>query len=126
MMNTPPVFAVYVAMLTLRWLKNRGGVTVIEKENNKKSALFYNTLDSLPVFTGTVAREDRSKMNAVFVMKDPSLEKEFGDLCKAEGMVGIKGHRSVGGFRVSMYNALPIDSVIAITDLMKDFAKRKG
>jgi phosphoserine aminotransferase len=126
MINTPPVFAVYVAMLTLRWLKEKGGVSAIEKLNNQKTDLFYNTLDSLPLFTGTVAKEDRSKMNAVFVMKDPVLEKEFGELCKAEGMVGIKGHRSVGGFRVSMYNALTIDSVIAITDLMKDFAKRKG
>lgn len=126
MMNTPPVFAVYVAMLTLRWLKNKGGVAAIEKENNKKAELFYKTLDSLPVFTGTVAKEDRSKMNAVFIMKDSLLEKEFGEICKADGMVGIKGHRSVGGFRVSMYNALSIDSVIAITDLMKDFAGRKG
>ena len=126
MMNTPPVFAVYVAMLTLRWLKNKGGVAAIEKENNKKTELFYNTLDSLPLFVGTVAKEDRSKMNAVFVMKDAALEKEFGELCKAEGMIGIKGHRSVGGFRVSMYNALTIESVKAITDLMKEFAKRKG
>jgi len=126
MLNTPPVFAVYVAMLTLRWLKNKGGVAAIEKINNKKTDLFYNTLDSLPLFTGTVAKEDRSKMNAVFVMKDPALEKEFGELCKSEGMIGVKGHRSVGGFRVSMYNALTLESVIAITDLMKEFAKRKG
>ena len=126
MLNTPPVFAVYVAMLTLRWLKNKGGVAAIEKINNKKTDLFYNTLESLPLFTGTVAKEDRSKMNAVFVMKDPALEKEFGELCKSEGMIGVKGHRSVGGFRVSMYNALTLESVIAITDLMKEFAKRKG
>ena len=126
MLNTPPVFAVYVAMLTLRWLKNKGGVAAIEKINNKKTDLFYNTLESLPLFTGTVAKEDRSKMNAVFVLKDPALEKEFGELCKSEGMIGVKGHRSVGGFRVSMYNALTLESVIAITDLMKDFAKRKG
>jgi len=126
MLNTPPVFAVYVAMLTLRWLKNKGGVAAIEKINNKKTDLFYNTLDSLPLFTGTVAKEDRSKMNAVFVMKDSALEKEFGELCKSEGMIGVKGHRSVGGFRVSMYNALTLESVIAITDLMKEFAKRKG
>ena len=126
MLNTPPVFAVYVAMLTLRWLKNKGGVAAIEKINNKKTDLFYNTLDSLPLFTGTVAKEDRSKMNAVFVLKDPALEKEFGELCKSEGMIGVKGHRSVGGFRVSMYNALTLESVIAITDLMKEFAKRKG
>jgi phosphoserine aminotransferase len=125
MMNTPPVFAVYVVMLTLRWLKNLGGVAAIEKINNSKAELFYNTLDSLPVFKGVVAKEDRSYMNAVFVMNDPALEKEFLDLCKQEGMVGVKGHRSVGGFRVSMYNALQYESVVAITDLMKEFAKKK-
>ena len=126
MLNTPPVFAVYVAMLTLRWLKNKGGVAVIEKENDAKAKLFYDTLDSLPVFKGPVAKEDRSKMNAVFVMQDPSLEKEFAELCKKEGMYGIKGHRSVGGFRVSMYNALTIESVAVLTDLMKDFAQQHG
>ena len=126
MLNTPPVFAVYVAMLTLRWLKNLGGVAAIEKINNKKAELFYSTLDSLPVFKGIVAKEDRSYMNAVFVMDDPSLEKEFLDLCKQEGMVGIKGHRTVGGFRVSMYNALTLESVVALTDLMKEFAKKKA
>jgi len=126
MLNTPPVFAVYVAMLTLRWLKEQGGVAAIEKRNDAKADLFYNTLDSLPVFKGPVAKEDRSKMNAVFIMQDPSLEKEFAELCKNEGMIGIKGHRSVGGFRVSMYNALIIESVKALTDLMKDFANRKG
>jgi len=126
MLNTPPVFAVYVAMLTLRWLKNLGGVATIEKLNNAKAELFYSTLDSLPIFKGIVAKEDRSYMNAVFVMNDPALEKEFLDLCKQEGMIGIKGHRSVGGFRVSMYNALQYESVVALTDLMKGFAKKKG
>jgi len=126
MLNTPPVFAVYVAMLTLRWLKNKGGVPVIEKLNDAKATLLYNTLDSLPLFKGPVAPEDRSKMNAVFVMEDAGLEKEFLEECKASGMIGIKGHRSVGGFRVSMYNALEIESVIAITDLMKEFANKKG
>jgi phosphoserine aminotransferase len=126
LLNTPPVFAIYVCMLTLRWLKNKGGVAAIEQQNNQKAALFYNTLDSLPVFKGTVAKEDRSKMNAVFIMNDPSLEKEFLECCKREGMVGVKGHRSVGGFRVSMYNALTLDSVKALTDLMKEFAAKKG
>ena len=125
MMNTPPVFAVYVVMLTLRWLKNLGGVAAIERINNAKAELFYSTLDSLPIFKGVVAKEDRSYMNGVFVMNDPSLEKEFLDLCKQEGMVGVKGHRSVGGFRVSMYNALQYESVVAITDLMKAFANKK-
>ena len=125
MMNTPPVFAVYVVMLTLRWLKNLGGVAAIERINNAKAELFYSTLDSLPIFKGVVAKEDRSYMNGVFVMNDPSLEKEFLDLWKQEGMVGVKGHRSVGGFRVSMYNALQYESVVAITDLMKAFANKK-
>lgn len=126
MLNTPPVFAVYVVMLTLQWLKDQGGVTAIEKKNNEKANLFYNTLDALPVFKGPVAKEDRSKMNAVFIMDNPGLEKEFQEICKKEGMVGIKGHRSVGGFRISMYNALTIDSVKALTDLMKEFATKKG
>ncbi|PWT97897.1 MAG: 3-phosphoserine/phosphohydroxythreonine transaminase [Bacteroidetes bacterium] len=122
MLNTPPVFAVYVCLLTLRWLKEQGGVAAIEKINNKKSELIYNTLDSLPVFKPTVAKEDRSKMNVVFSMENPELEKDFLDLCKKEGMVGIKGHRTVGGFRVSLYNALPLSSVEALTELMKHFA----
>ena len=126
MLNTPPVFVVYVAMLTLRWLKKQGGVVALEKLNTAKADLFYNTLDSLPIFKGIVANEDRSMMNAVFIIEDPMLEKEFLDECKKENMVGIKGHRSVGGFRVSMYNALKLESVKAITDLMKEFTKRKG
>jgi phosphoserine aminotransferase len=126
MLNTPPVFAVYVAMLTLRWLKKQGGVAALEKLNNAKAELLYSCLDSLPVFKGVVAKEDRSEMNAVFVMKDPNLEKEFLELCKKENMIGVKGHRSVGGFRISMYNALTIDSVVAITNLMKEFANKKG
>lgn len=126
MLNTPPVFAVYVAMLTLRWLKNMGGVAELEKLNDAKAKLFYSELDSLPVFKTTVPKEDRSKMNAVFVMEDPALEKEFLEACKENGMIGIKGHRSVGGFRVSMYNALPIESVRAITELMKEFALQHG
>ena len=126
MINTPPVFAVYVAMLTLRWLKKQGGVSAIEKINNAKAKLFYDTIDSFPLFKGIVFPEDRSTMNAVFVIENEMLEKEFSDLCKQEGMVGIKGHRSVGGFRVSMYNALPMESVKAITDLINQFATKKG
>jgi phosphoserine aminotransferase len=127
MLNTPPVFAVYVCLLTLRWLKSKGGVTVMEQENDRKAKLFYDTLDSFPtIFKGTTAKEDRSKMNACFVMEDPALEKEFAAVCEQEGMVGIKGHRSVGGFRVSMYNALPYESIVALTDLMRSFAISKG
>jgi len=126
MLNTPPVFAVYVAMLTLRWVKKQGGVAALEKLNNAKAALFYDTLDSLPLFKGVVNKEDRSNMNATFVMSETALEKEFLERCKEDGMIGIKGHRSVGGFRVSMYNALKLESVKALTDLMKDFANKKG
>ena len=126
MLNTPPVFAVYVCLLTLRWLKKQGGVSVIEKLNDAKTKLLYNTLDALPLFTPKVAIEDRSLMNVVWIMKDAELEKQFLAECKAHGMIGIKGHRTVGGFRASLYNALTIDSVKALTDLMEDFAKRKG
>ncbi|MET0635707.1 MAG: 3-phosphoserine/phosphohydroxythreonine transaminase [Chitinophagaceae bacterium] len=126
MLNTPPVFAVYVCLLTLRWVKNNGGVAAMEKRNEAKASLFYETLDSLPVFKGTVQKEDRSHMNGVFIMNEQVLEKEFSELCKKEGMYGVKGHRSVGGFRVSMYNALSIDKLQALTDLMKHFAKIKG
>lgn len=124
LLNTPPVFAIYVCLLTLRWLKNNGGIVAAEERNNEKAKLFYNTLDSLPGFIRTVAKEDRSKMNACFKVEDESAEKEFISLCDREGMIGIKGHRTTGGFRVSMYNALPYDSVKAITDLMKYFASK--
>lgn len=126
MLNTPPVFAVYVCMLTLRWLKNAGGVSAIQQINEKKASLLYDTIDSLPVFRAPVAKEDRSFMNAVFTIADENTEKEFLSLCKANNLYGVKGHRSVGGFRVSMYNALPYESVVVLTDLMKDFANKKG
>lgn len=126
LLNTPPVFAVYVVLLTLRWLKAEGGIDALESRNEEKASLFYSTLDSLPLFRGPVAKEDRSTMNAVFVVDDPRVEKEFLDCCRNENMIGIKGHRSVGGFRASLYNALPFQSVLALTNLMKDFANRKG
>jgi phosphoserine aminotransferase len=126
LLNTPPVFAVYVCMLTLRWLKQQGGISGVEQVNDQKAELLYNTVDSLPIFKATVAVEDRSKMNVVFVMDDKDAEKEFQQLCKSEGMIGVKGHRSVGGFRVSLYNALPLESVQALTELMHHFARTKG
>jgi phosphoserine aminotransferase len=98
----------------------------MEQRTNAKSALLYNTIDSLPVFKALVAKEDRSQTNAVFFLSDPQLEAPFLDLCKKEGMVGVKGYRTVGGVRVSMYNALPLESVQVFCDLMKDFASRKG
>jgi phosphoserine aminotransferase len=124
MLNTPPVFAIYICLLTLRWLKKIGGIPAIEKINEQKANLLYTTLASLPMFNLPVPSQDRSKMNAVFTMHDPGLEKLFLTRCKEEGMIGIKGHRSVGGFRVSMYNAMPLSSVVDITDLIKDFANK--
>lgn len=126
LLNTPPVFSIYVCMLTLRWLKNLGGVGVIEKENTRKAELLYKTIDENPLFKGTVASEDRSKMNACFVIDDKTVETEFLDICKSENIVGVKGHRTVGGFRVSLYNALPFDSVVTFTELMRYFAQKKG
>jgi phosphoserine aminotransferase len=122
MLNTPPVFAIYVCMLTLRWLKAQGGIAAIEKLNNAKAGLLYKALDENPLFKGTVQKEDRSKMNACFVMNDPSLEESFLQFTKEQGIVGIKGHRLVGGFRASLYNALPISSVEMLTQLMNEFA----
>jgi phosphoserine aminotransferase len=126
LLNTPPVFAIYVCMLTLRWLKNSGGVAEAEKRNELKAQLLYDTVDHSSIFRGTVAKEDRSKMNGVFVVENDELAKEFLVLCEREGMIGVKGHRSVGGFRVSMYNALPLESVKALTDLMKYFEQTKS
>src|SRR5450432_1398286 len=126
MLNTPPVFAIYICMLTLRWLKQQGGIAAIEKINDRKASWLYDTLDSLPLFRPKVAKEDRSKMNVVWVIDDAELEKEFLAVCKEQGMVGIKGHRSVGGFRASLYNALPMQSVQDLADLLKDFANKKG
>ena len=122
MLNTPPVFAIYVCMLTLRWLKALGGVEAIEKLNDAKAALLYQEIDDNPLFTGTVCKEDRSKMNVCFIMNDPSLEESFLSYAKQNNIVGIKGHRLVGGFRASLYNALPISSVQVLVDTMKAFA----
>jgi len=122
MLNTPPVFSVFVCMLTLRWLKAKGGIAAIEKLNEAKSALLYSEIDENPFFRGTVDKLDRSKMNICFVMNDPTLEKSFLSLTKEKNIVGIEGHRLVGGFRASLYNALPISSVTVLVDTMKEFA----
>ncbi|WP_316810162.1 3-phosphoserine/phosphohydroxythreonine transaminase [Pedobacter heparinus] len=124
MYNTPPVFSIYVAMLNLRWLKSKGGVAEIEKENVAKAKALYTEIDRNPLFRGTCAVEDRSRMNVCFVMENPELEKPFLKFAEENGVEGIKGHRSVGGFRASMYNALPITSVHALIELMQIFAEK--
>ena len=125
MFNTPPVFAVYVSMLTLQWLKDLGGVSEIEKRNNAKAALIYNEIDRNPLFKGFAAKEDRSTMNATFNLVDEEAHKAtFDALAKEAGLSGINGHRSVGGYRASMYNALPIESVQALVDVMQALEKQ--
>ena len=126
LLNTPPVFAIYVSLLTLRWIIKEGGLAEMEKRSIEKASLLYNTIDALPIFDCPIVKEDRSNMNAVFFIKDENIQNEFLDLCTANGMIGVKGYRTVGGIRVSMYNALEIESVNAICDLMKEFANKKG
>jgi phosphoserine aminotransferase len=125
MFNTPPVLPIYSAMETLRWLKANGGMRGMEKLNIAKAELLYNEIDRNKLFVGTAAEEDRSRMNICFVMKPEyaELEADFQKFASERGMVGIKGHRSVGGFRASTYNALTIDSVKALVDCMKEFEK---
>lgn len=121
--NTPPAVPIYSGLLTLRWLKNLGGVAAMERINLAKAGLLYKTIDESKMFTGTVATEDRSRMNVTFVMAPgfEQFEEEFLTFTKTKGMVGLKGHRSVGGFRASLYNALPLESVQVLTDAMKEF-----
>ncbi|MBC7695004.1 MAG: 3-phosphoserine/phosphohydroxythreonine transaminase [Burkholderiales bacterium] len=121
MYNTPPVFPIYVSMLTLRWLKKNGGVSWIENINQQKADLLYNEIDRNSQFVGTTAKEDRSNMNACFLLNKPELEPEFDKLWKGAGIDGIRGHRDVGGYRASMYNALPLESVQVLVDVMKAF-----
>ena len=124
MYNTPPCFAIYVSMLTLKWLKSKGGVAAIETENTAKAAILYDEIERNPIFKTVCAKEDRSKMNVCFVTENPEHEKPFLKLCDEKGIVGIKGHRSVGGFRASIYNALPITSVHVLIEAMQEFAEK--
>jgi len=125
MYNTPPCFAIYTCLETLRWIKALGGVKVIETMDKNKAQLLYDAIDNSIMFVGTVEKDSRSLMNICFVMKPKYKDKEdlFMDFAKSRGMVGIKGHRSVGGFRASTYNALPIESVQALIDCMAEFEK---
>ena len=126
MYNTPPVFPIYVSMLNLEWLKENGGVAWIEKRNQAKADLLYNEIDRNSLFTGVTAKEDRSNMNATFVLNDDSKKEQFDAAWNAAKISGIKGHRSVGGYRASMYNALPLESVQVLVDVMKEFEKTNG
>jgi phosphoserine aminotransferase len=123
MYNTPSVFAIYVSMLTLQWLKDIGGIPFIEELNNKKAELLYAEIDRNPLFKGIVAKEDRSTMNATFVLTDDSLKEKFDKMWQEANINGLNGHRSVGGYRASMYNALPLYSVQALVDVMKALEK---
>ena len=126
MFNTPPVFAVYTSMLTLQWLKGIGGLDAIEKINTEKSNLIYNEIDSNPLFSGTANIEDRSNMNATFTLNDHNLSAEFEQMLHDANVSGLKGHRSVGGYRASMYNAMPKESVEVLVDVMKELTTKKG
>jgi phosphoserine aminotransferase len=126
MYNTPPVYAVYVSMLNMQWLKDNGGVAAAEQRNTAKAELLYGAIDRLPLFKGTTAVEDRSPMNVTFVLTDPTLEPAFDALWKEAGISGLRGHRSVGGYRASMYNALPIESVRVLVEVMEHFATKHG
>ena len=124
MFNTPSVFAVYVSMLTLQWLKDMGGIAAIEEINEKKANLIYSEIDLNPMFNGFAKKEDRSNMNATFTLADEKLKDVFDAAWKEAGISGLNGHRSVGGYRASMYNALPLESVGVLVDIMSDLERK--
>ena len=126
MMNTPPVFSVYTSMLNLRDLISNGGVKAAEDRNNEKANLLYAEIDNNELFEGTAAIEDRSNMNVTFLMKEETLKAEFDKMWNDAGIIGLKGHRSVGGYRASMYNALQLSSVKVLVDVMNEFKRTKG
>ncbi len=124
MFNTPSVFAVYVSMLTLEWLKNLGGISKIEEINDKKAQLLYSEIDLNPIFDGYANVEDRSNMNATFNLAEEGLKETFDSALKEAGIVGLNGHRSVGGYRASMYNALSLESVGVLVDVMSEMERK--
>jgi|TARA_R110000737_G_scaffold182215_1_gene205584 phosphoserine aminotransferase len=126
MLNTPPVFSIFVSMLNLRNSIAKGGVAHIEKDNIAKANLLYTEIDSNPLFKGTVAIEDRSRMNVTFLLENENLQEEFDNMWKGAEIVGLPGHRSVGGYRASMYNALPLSSVKVLVDVMNELKRTKG
>ena len=123
MYNTPPVFPVYASLLTLQWLKNQGGITAIEKINEAKANLLYTEIDRNPLFKGVSLVEDRSLMNVTFVLANETHQEKFDAMWKAVGISGLAGHRSVGGYRASIYNAMPIESIQVLVDVMKELEK---
>ncbi len=128
MFNTPPVVPIFAVRETLKWLKDLGGIEKIGEINLKKAGMLYDAIDNSEIFTGTAQKESRSLMNVCFVMKDryKDMEGEFISFAQERGMVGIKGHRSVGGFRASIYNAMPVESIRALIDVMKEFEELKA
>lgn len=123
MFNTPPTYAIYIAGLMFEWVKNQGGVKELERRNNEKADLLYGFIDASDMYTGTVATEDRSLMNVTFVTGDADLDAKFIAEAKEQGMVNLKGHRSVGGIRASIYNAMPLEGVQKLVNFMKEFEK---
>ena len=126
MFNTPPCFSIYTTMLTMEWLKELGGIEEIKKRNLAKSNLLYQEIDRNSLFEGTAKIEDRSTMNPTFVLRDDSLNEAFLNKSIEAGISGIKGHRSVGGFRASMYNAMEIESVQTLVQVMQEFENTRG
>ncbi|MCH8546269.1 MAG: 3-phosphoserine/phosphohydroxythreonine transaminase [Cryomorphaceae bacterium] len=126
MFNTPPVFAVYVSMLTLRWLDKNGGLSWIEKRNREKAEMLYSEIDNNPMFVGTAAKEDRSLMNVTFLLNDDSKKDAFDAMWKEANINGLNGHRDVGGYRASIYNAMPVESVKVLIDVMQSFTQKHG
>ena len=123
MTNTPPTFAIYTCLLTMQWIKEQGGIKVIEERNKEKARILYEEVDRNPLFKGYADTKDRSRMNVVFNLVDETLTDQFNALWTEAGISGIKGHRSVGGYRASIYNAMPIESVQLLVEVMKHFEK---
>lgn len=126
MYNTPPVFPIYVSLLTMRWLKKNGGIDWIAQLNNRKATTLYAEIDRNGMFAGTAEKDSRSTMNVTFLLNKPEFEPEFDKMWKEAGISGLRGHRDVGGYRASLYNALPLESVQVLVDVMKEFEKKFG
>jgi phosphoserine aminotransferase len=126
MLNTPPTYAIYIAGLVFKWLKGEGGLAGIEKKNIEKVRILYDFLDASSFFKNPVRKEDRSRMNVPFTLRKPELDEEFLKGAKAAGMIQLKGHRSVGGMRASIYNAMPVEGVKKLVEYMKEFEVKHG